>query len=61
VCPFCDCGRERSNGCGLGVLVPELFTFRPSVPLEEMADYIQEHGMDRALITTAEGRLVGIL
>jgi len=36
-------------------------TFRPSVPLEEMADYLQEHGMDSALITTAEGRLVGIL
>jgi Mg/Co/Ni transporter MgtE len=36
-------------------------TFRPSVPLEEMADYMQEHGMDSALITTAEGRLVGIL
>ena len=36
-------------------------TFRPSVPLEEMADYMREHGMDSALITTAEGRLVGIL
>jgi len=36
-------------------------TFRPSVPLEEMADYMQEHGMDSALITTAEGRLGGIL
>jgi Mg/Co/Ni transporter MgtE len=36
-------------------------TFRPSVPLEEMADYMQEHGMDSALITTTEGRLVGIL
>ena len=36
-------------------------TFRPSVPLEEMADYLRRHELESALITTSEGKLVGLL
>ncbi len=36
-------------------------TFRPSVTLEEMAEYMRKHSMDSALITTNDGVLVGTL
>ena len=34
-------------------------TFRPSVPREELAGYMDEHDLRRTLITTLDGRLVG--
>ena len=43
------------------VMEPGPSTFRPSVPLEELADYLRRHEMESALITTSEGRLVGLL
>ena len=36
-------------------------TFRPSLPVQEMTEYLREHKLDRALITTSDGKLVGIL
>ena len=36
-------------------------TFRPYVPIKEMADHLVEHDHDSAPITTSDGRLVGVL
>src|SRR5438876_2826032 len=36
-------------------------TFRPHVPIEEMARYMVEHDVPSSPITTSEGRLVGVL
>ncbi len=36
-------------------------TFRPFVPIEEMAMFMEEHGLDSSPITTSGGRLVGLL
>ncbi|MGH2760056.1 MAG: CBS domain-containing protein [Actinomycetota bacterium] len=36
-------------------------TFRPHVPIGEMARYLDEHEMDSAPITTSEGKLMGAL
>ena len=36
-------------------------TFRPYVPLHEMADFMIEHKVENAPITTSDGRLVGLL
>jgi Mg/Co/Ni transporter MgtE len=36
-------------------------TFRPYVPIKEMADHLVEHDHDSAPITTSNGKLVGVL
>jgi CBS domain-containing protein len=36
-------------------------TFRPHVPIEEMAHYMIEHDLPSSPITTSDGRLVGLL
>lgn len=36
-------------------------TFRPSVPLDEMLQYMQEHELDGALVTTSDETLMGFL
>jgi CBS domain-containing protein len=36
-------------------------TFRPHVPIEEMAAFMTEHDLTNAPITTSDGRLVGLL
>jgi CBS domain-containing protein len=36
-------------------------TFRPNVPIEEMAGYMAKHDMENVPITTSDGRLVGVL
>jgi CBS domain-containing protein len=36
-------------------------TFRPHVPIAEMAQYMVEHDSQNAPITTSDGRLVGLL
>jgi len=36
-------------------------TFRPSVPKEELAAYLDDHDLDRTLVTTLDGRLVGLV
>jgi CBS domain-containing protein len=41
------------------VMRPGPTTFRPSVTVEELASHLREHGLDRSLVTTPEGRLIG--
>jgi CBS domain-containing protein len=36
-------------------------TFRPNVPIAEMAGYMARHDMENVPITTSDGRLVGVL
>jgi Mg/Co/Ni transporter MgtE len=36
-------------------------TFRPFVPIEEMVAFMIEHDLESSPITTADGRLVGLL
>ena len=36
-------------------------TFRPFVPVEELAHYMAEHELPSAPITTSDGRLVGVI
>jgi CBS domain-containing protein len=36
-------------------------TFRPNVPIEEMAAFMTEHDLPGSPITTSDGRLVGLL
>ena len=36
-------------------------TFRPYVPIKEMADYMNKHDLESSPITTSDGRLVGLL
>lgn len=43
------------------VMEPGPSTFRPNVPLLEMAEYMQRHKLDDALVTTSDGRFVGVV
>ena len=43
------------------VMRPGPSTFRPNVPIAEMAEYMVEHDLVNCPITTLEGRLVGLL
>jgi CBS domain-containing protein len=36
-------------------------TFRPSLPVRELADYMRENNVQNVLVTTADGILVGAL
>jgi rhodanese-related sulfurtransferase len=36
-------------------------TFRPSLPIDELADYFRRRDQARALVTTVEGRWIGIV
>jgi CBS domain-containing protein len=36
-------------------------TFRPHVPIEEMAEHMIRHGQESSPVTTSDGRLVGLL
>ena len=36
-------------------------TFRPHVPIGEMASYMREHDLESSPITTSDGKLVGVL
>ena len=36
-------------------------TFRPYVPIKEMADYMTEHELESSPVTTSDGTLVGLL
>jgi hypothetical protein len=36
-------------------------TFRPYVPIKEMADYMTRHDLESSPITTSDGKLVGVL
>ncbi len=43
------------------VMRPGPSTFRPHVPIGEMAHYMIDHDLPSAPITTSDGRLVGLL
>ena len=43
------------------VMRPGPSTFRPDVPIDEMADYMTRHDLVSAPITTSDGILVGVL
>ena len=43
------------------VMRPGPSTFRPHVPIAEMAHYMVEHQLVSSPITTSDGRLVGLL
>ncbi len=43
------------------VMRPGPSTFRPQVPGQEMAEYMTKHDLVNAPITTADGRLIGLL
>jgi CBS domain-containing protein len=43
------------------VMRPGPSTFRPNVPIEEMAGYMTHHDLPSSPITTSDGRLVGLL
>jgi Mg/Co/Ni transporter MgtE len=43
------------------VMRPGPSTFRPHVPIEELAQFLIDHDVDNAPITTSDGRLVGLL
>ncbi len=36
-------------------------TFRPSISRDELATYLDDHDLDHTLITTLDGRLVGVV
>src|SRR2546423_14775896 len=36
-------------------------TFRPYVPIKEMADYMTKHNLESSPVTTSDGKLVGLL
>lgn len=42
-------------------MAPGPSTFRPSIPRVELAEYLDDHELDRALLTTLDGRLVGVV
>lgn len=43
------------------VMRPGPSTFRPYVPIKEMADFMFEHELESCPVTTSDGRLVGLL
>jgi hypothetical protein len=42
------------------VMLPGPSTFRPSIPKDELAEWLDDHDRDHALLTTLDGRLVGV-
>jgi len=58
--------REKELAGNADALVEDVMlegpsTFRPYVPIREMADYMREHDLASSPITTSDGRLVGVL
>lgn len=58
--------REKELGGDPGLRVEQAMrpgpsTFRPFVPIQEMARVMTEHNMETSPITTSDGRLVGLL
>ncbi len=50
-----------ATGTAAEAMSPGPSTFRPSVPKDELATYLDEHDLDHTLITTLDGRLVGVV
>lgn len=43
------------------VMRPGPTTFRPHVPIAEMAHFLLDHNLDSSPVTTSDGRLLGLL
>ncbi len=43
------------------VMRPSPSTFRPYVPLHEMAHFMEEHDLESSPVTTSDGKVVGLL
>ncbi len=57
-------GKELEANPGLRIeqaMRPGPSTFRPYVSIAEMAKFMADHDVDSSLITTSDGRLVGLL
>lgn len=53
---------EKEPGLSVeGAMHPGPSTFRPYVPIKEMADYLVKHQLDSVPITTSAGQLLGVL
>ncbi len=55
---------ELEKDAGLTVeqaMRPGPSTFRPYVPIKQMADYLVEHDLVSSPVTTSDGKLVGLL
>jgi CBS domain-containing protein len=52
---------ERPEGRIEQVMRPGPSTFRPDVPIEEMADFMVAHDLPTSPITSLDGRLIGVL
>ena len=51
----------RDDGPVERFMRPGPSTFRPNVPIEEMAAFMTEHDLPNSPITTSDGRLIGLL
>jgi len=52
---------ERPEGRIEEVMRPGPSTFRPHVPIEELAHYMVAHDLPTSPITSSDGRLIGVL
>jgi len=52
---------ERPEGRIEQVMRPGPSTFRPHVPIEELADFMVAHDLPTSPITSSDGRLIGVL
>ena len=52
---------ERPEGRIEQVMRPGPSTFRPHVPIEELAHYMVAHDLPTSPITSSDGRLIGVL
>jgi Mg/Co/Ni transporter MgtE len=52
---------ERPEGRIEQVMRPGPSTFRPHVPIDELAHFMVEHDLPTSPITSSDGRLIGVL
>jgi CBS domain-containing protein len=52
--------REASDRVAAEVMHPSPQTFRPDVPVDEPVEYMERRHFEETLVTTPEGRLLGI-
>ncbi len=43
------------------IMRPAPTTFRPHVPIEELAHLMLDHGLENSPVTSSDGRLIGLL
>jgi len=52
---------REATGTIEGVMRPGPSTFRPHVPIEEMAHFMVDHDLSSSPVTSSDGRLIGLL